>query len=154
MADIAFKDFLLSLFSPVMGLPFGLLIVVSVGGGLVLLSAGLQHRRLAQLVEQRYGLSMLWRSAHRMLVSGIMSASCGLLVFVALLIGFFIVKGTLLDLWLLEFVATSVLGTLLFVIPVRLQEKRMRRILEARSGEAIQRSASRALPQPKEAREE
>ena len=100
---------------------------------------------------------MLWSSTHFMLVTGGMFPGCGLLVFVALLIEFFNVKGTLLNLWLLEFVATSVLGTLLFVIPVRLHAKRMRRalrILEARSGEAVQRSAARAFPQPKEAREE
>ena len=97
---------------------------------------------------------MLWSSTHFMLVTGGMFPGCGLLVFVALLIEFFNVKGTLLNLWLLEFVATSVLGTLLFVIPARLHAKRMRRALEARSGEAVQRSAARAFPQPKEAREE
>jgi len=92
-----------------------------------------------------------------MLVTGSIFSSCGLLVFVALLIEFFNVKGTLLDLWLLEFVAISVLGTLLFVIPARLHAKRMRRalrMLEAQPGEVVQRNASRAFPQPKEAREE
>jgi len=150
MADIVSKDLLLSLFSPLTGLLMGLLIAVLVGGGLILL----RRRRLAQLIEQRYGLSTLRSTSHFVLVSGRMSAGYGLLVFVALLIGFFSVKGTLLDLWLLEFVATSVLGTLLFVIPSHLGEKRIRRILEARSGEAVRRSASRAFPQPKEAREE
>ncbi len=154
MADIASKDLLLSLFSPLMGLPMGLLIAVSVGGGLFLLSTGLRTRGLSQLIEQRYSLSTLRRSVHLMLISGSLFASCGLLVFVALLIVFFNVKGMLLDLWLLEFVATSVLGTLLYVIPALLQARRMRRMLEARSGEAVQRNASRAFPQPKEAREE
>ena len=154
MADIASQGLLLSLFSPLMGLPLGLLIAVLVGGGLVLLSAGLRTKSLAQLIEQRYGLLTLRSTSHFMLVSGRMSAGCGLLVFVALLIEFFNVKGMLLDLWLLEFVATSVLGTLLYVIPALLQTRRMRRMLEARSGEAVQRSASRAFPQPKEAREE
>ncbi len=154
MADIASKDLLLSLFSPVMGLPLGLLIVAFVGEGLFLFSIGLRTRRLSQQIEQKYSLSTLRRSVRLMLISGSMFACCGLLVFVALLIEFFNVKGTLLDLWLLEFVAISVLGTLLFVIPVRLQTRRMRRKLEAISGEAVQLSVSRAFPQPKEAREE
>jgi len=118
---------------------------------------GLRTRRLAQLIEQRYARSMLWRSVRFTLVTGSIFSSCGLLLFIALLIEFFIVKRTLQDLWLLEFVAISVLGTLLFVIPARLHAKRMRRalrILEAGSGEAVQRNASRAFPQPKEAREE
>lgn len=154
MADIASKDLLLSLFSPLMGLSFGLLVVILVGEGLLFLSMGLSTRSLAQLIEQRYARSILWRSVHLTLVTGSIFSSCGLLVFVALLIEFFNVKGTLLDLWLLEFVAISVLGTLLFVIPARLHAKRMRRALEVMSGEAVQRSASRAFPQPKEAREE
>jgi len=154
MAGVTFRGLLLALFSPLIGWELGFPIGLFVGQGLFLISMGLRNRQFAQLTEHEYARSIFGRSAHRMLVSGIMSASCGLLVFVALLIGYFIVKGTLLDLWLLVFVATSVLGTLLFVIPVRLQEKRMLRILEARSGEAVQRNVSRAFPQPKEAREE
>ena len=55
MADIASKDLLLFLFSPLMGLPLGLLIAVFVGGGFVALGIGLRTRRLAQQIEQRYG---------------------------------------------------------------------------------------------------
>ena len=154
MAGVTFRGLLLALFSPLIGWELGFPIGLFVGQGLFLISMGLRNRQFAQLTEHEYARSIFGRSAHRMLVSGIMSASCGLLVFVALLIGFFIVKGTLLDLWLPEFVATSILFALPCLIITRSYLKRTRRILETRSGETVQRSASRAFPQPKEAREE
>ena len=136
MAVIASKDLLLSLFSPLMGY-LGFFIGSFVGEGLLFRSMGLRNRRFAHLTEQRYVKSIFWRSAHRMLVTGSIFSSCGLVVFVALLRGFFIVKGTLLDLWLLVFVATSALGALPFLMITRSYTKRTRRILEARSGEVV-----------------
>jgi len=153
MAGITAGGLLLALFSPVMGFSLGF-IGLFVGQGLFLISMGLRNRQFAQLTEHRYASSIFWRSAHRELVMGSILSSCGLLVFVAILIGFFIVKGTLLDLWLLVFVATSVLFALPCLIITRSYLKRTRRILETMPGEAVQRSASRAFPQPKEAREE
>ena len=153
MAGITARGLLLALFSPLMGY-LGFLIGLFVGQGLLYLSMGLRNRRFAQLTEHSYARSIFWRSGHRMIVMGSIFSSCGLLVFVVLLIGFFIVKGTVLDLWLPVFVATSIFFALPCLIITRSYLKRTRRILETMSGEAVQRSASRTFPQPKEAREE